>query len=149
MRRVLLPIVLLFFATACGVDDEPEVFTASGTVSIIGVNKVQVLAADGAGDGDPCQGAGPLGEFDEEAETVVLDAEGTKIAVGELGPGAMPVGKAESLAQLGLAQCEFEFSVSEIPVGNDLYTLQIGETDTTFKQGDQAIEVTVAGDEYP
>lgn len=37
------------------------------------------------------------------------------------------------------AQCEI--SVSEIPSTNDLYTSQIGKTDTTLQQGDQAISV--------
>ena len=149
--KILSCLVLLLAVgptTACGGDSGGDTFTTSGAVSAIGVSKAQVLAADGATDGDDCQGAGSMAAFDEGAEVVVLDADGSKVAVGDLSAGKIPEGSSE-LEQLGFSMCEFTFEVTDIPASDGLFTLQIDESETTFKQGDKTLEVTIAGDEYP
>lgn len=142
---VLLAVAPIF---ACGGNSGDDTFSTSGVVSAIGVSKSQVLAADGATEGDKCQGAGSMGAFDEGAEAVVLDAEGKKVAVGNLSAGKIPEGSSE-FEQLGFSMCKFTFEVADIPASDGLFTLQIDESETTFKQGDESLEVTISGDEYP
>ncbi|MDO3398075.1 hypothetical protein QWJ41_20295 [Nocardioides sp. SOB44] len=148
----IVPCLVLLLAVApsaaCGGSSGGDTFSISGVVSAIGISKAQVLAADGATEGDMCQGAGTMGAFDEGAEVLVLDADGAKVAVGELSAGKIPEGSSE-LEQLGFSMCEFIFEVTDIPASDGLFTLQIDESETTFKQGDESLKVTIAGDEYP
>lgn len=121
---------------------------ASGKVTIIGAAKTHVLSADDSASGDPCQGAGVLAAFDSSAEVVVLDKDGGKVAVGTLSEGAVTDGS-ESLEGLGLASCDFTFNVADVPADEGLLTVRIDKSETTFRADDtEALEITVAGDEY-
>lgn len=149
VRVLLLTVSLSCLTLTSCQGGEEETFDVSGTVSLVGISKAQVLAADGAAAGDRCQGAGNLADFGGSEEVVVLDADGTKVAAGELEEGTVAANSA-GLEALGLSSCELEFTVSDVPVSDGLYTLQIGESETTFTSDEATdIEVTVAGDEYP
>lgn len=147
MRSLISATVLALTLTACGGED--ETFEAKGNVLIIGADKAQVLAADGATTGDRCQGTGLLSDFGGGDEVIVLDSDGSKVAVGKLLEGKLPDGAAD-VQSLGLNMCELKFSVDDVPASDELMTLKIGEKEVTFKQEDaDSIEVDVAGDSYP
>lgn len=143
---------LLLLLPACGGEDggsSGDAFTAKGDVTIIGADKAQVLAADGAAAGDKCQGTGNLSDFSEGDEVVVLDADGSKVAVGKLAEGTLSA-EAADLATIGLSMCELTFTVEDIPATDELLTLRIGEKEVTFGQEDaDDLAVDVAGDAYP
>lgn len=140
-------LVVVAFTAACG-GKSGDTFSTSGVVKVIGVSKSQVLAADGAVEGDRCQGVGTLGSFSEGTEVVVLDADGTKVAVGKLSEGKIPKGS-NQVGRLGLSMCEFTFNVADIPASDGLLTLKIDQSETTFRQGDDNLKVSIAGDKYP
>lgn len=151
MRTLISAATLALVLTACGGGDDNggDSFKASGKVTIIGADKAQVLSADGAGEGERCQGTGLLSDFGGGDEVVVLDADGKKIGVGRLQEGKLPEAASE-LLQIGLNSCVLGFTVDDIPSGDGLMTLRIGEKETTFKMAEASnIEVTVAGDSYP
>lgn len=77
-----------------------------------------------------------------------MDADGSKVGVGKLSAGAIPEDGLR-LEDLGFSMCDFSFEVSGIPSSDGLFTLQIDESETTFKESDSNLEVTIAGDEYP
>jgi hypothetical protein len=130
--------------SGCG-DGGGEAFTASGTISAIGTSKTQVLAADGAGAGDRCQGVGDFDGLSEGGEVVVLDADGTKVGVGELEEGTLD-DETEQLGDLGFTSCTWSFEVSDVESGEgEIYTLQAGAFEETFKKseaGDLEISFT-------
>jgi hypothetical protein len=142
MRLTGMLLVAAIALTGCGGgDDDGAAFTASGTVTLGGPGRV--LFADGAGDGDECQGAGDLSGVDEDAEVVVTDADGSKVAVGHLEPGTLAEGSTEMM-QLGIAFCEFEFSVEDIPGSDGLFTASLEGEDLTFKQSEsEGLELDV------
>src|SRR5437868_1427255 len=143
-RLVPLTAAALALPMLAGCSGE-DAFSASGTVSMIGIGQAQVLAAGGSVEGDDCQGSGTLAAFDDSAEVVVLDSDGSKVAVGTLSQGTIPDGSSE-LEQLGFRMCEFKFKVDEIPGGDGLFTLKIDESETSFKQADaESIKVSIAG----
>lgn len=154
MRSLVSAAVLALTLTACegGGDDAGsggDAFTAKGTVSIIGVDKADVLSATGAGAGERCQGTGKFGDFGGGDEAIVLDKDGSKVAVGTLDEGKLPE-NASALLELGLNSCELTFKVDDIPASDEFYTLRVGEKEVTFSQDDAvAIQVDVASDTYP
>lgn len=131
MRALLGALVLIPLLAACGGE---ETFTATGT---IGIGSIQggVFAADSAGAGDRCQGVDALSAFKGGGEVIVLDADGSKVAVGELEEGVLP-DQIEEARELGFLACEFEFTVEGIPAGDGLFTLKVGDEEKTFKQSD-------------
>ncbi|MBD8870966.1 hypothetical protein [Nocardioides donggukensis] len=137
-------------AAGCGGEGGGEgTFDTSGTVDIVGSSGSQVFAAGATGGGAPCQGVGDLGAFREHAEVIVLDADGTQVAVGMLGRGKIPEAAGAAHESPRLTPCTFEFDVSEIPASGGPFTARVDEAEVTFEQGDGAVEIRVSGDQYP
>lgn len=144
---MLAVLPLLLALTACGGGDrEEELFTATGVVSVIGGDGTQILTTEGKVTGGQCKAIGDFGDIHEGAEVLVLDANGAKIAFGELGEGALTEGGA-ALLDAGLGICEFPFSV-EVPKSEGVLTLRVGLSEMSFT-ADKAsdLELSVAGDQ--
>lgn len=120
-------------------------FTANGSVSTpIDEAATQALAGNAAYVGGPC--APPTGYSDvhAEAQVVIADARGQKIAVGELEPGTAEQGPTESVAD---GRCVFNFEVDDVPGTSDLYSVHVGNTfrgEATYSKHDLYTGVDLA-----
>lgn len=92
----------------------PSSATLSGTVTV---------PRDGVDSGGPnvilstvCTAAAGYEDVHDGAQVVVLDAEGTILAVGELEYGRPGSG----------LDCQFKFSVEEVPKGKGFYSIDVG-----------------------
>jgi hypothetical protein len=68
-------------------------------------------------DGVLCEGEGAFGDVHSGAQVTVTDAGGTVIALGTLGQGKLH----------GEGICQWQFAVSNVPVGKDFYGVEIAQ----------------------
>lgn len=98
--------------------DEPDTFTVEGTVTLTdsGVEH----------SGQECYGTGGYNDMVPGTQVVIRDADGTSVAVGDLGPGT--VGDYNVV-------CEFDFTVEDVPSGSSVYSVEVSHRgEISFKE---------------
>ena len=92
--------------------------------------------------GNPCRGSGGFADLYPGSPAVVVDASGTKLALGKLTSGRGDGG--------GLRKCRLSFTVRDVPTGEGPYALKIGNREEfPFKQADSdAISLTIGMERY-
>lgn len=107
----------------CGTDsgDPPKLktFTVSGEVSVWAPSVSARRSVQGA----KCSSTRSYADVNAGSQVIVRDANGTKVALGELGAGAIVD------AGGGLPACEFHLSVPDVPSKGDVFSVQIGSHD--------------------
>lgn len=103
----------------------PQPFDVTGTISVpIDVALTYKLQDSKPTIEKPCIPRDGFDDIDEGAQVVVLDANGTKVALGELGTGGLANG-ASSEAFIS-SVCEFPISVSDVPNSGGIYSVHVG-----------------------
>ena len=77
-------------------------------------------------------------------DIVIMNADGKKIAVGETSPKATL--DQETTDVLGVKMCRHSFKVTGVPVGGDVYSIQIGDSDVEDFTPKTASDVSVVGE---
>lgn len=120
-------IIAALVLAGCGADD-PETFTAAGTVTVPGGSSTAEEACPAAV------------EVDEGTTLTVLDAAGDKVAVGELGEGEPQGGDGLFIG------CRHSFEIAGVPDGDAVYSLQVGSGESyNFKRSEASKVGVVVG----
>lgn len=104
--------LLLLVGCGSGTSDEsaakPKTFDVQGTMTLDSVDVI----GDG---GDGCLGSEGYDDIREGAAVVVFDDGGKKIGIG-----ALEAGRASTATT-----CEFEFTVSDVPIRGSIYSVEV------------------------
>ena len=103
----------------------PETFTAEGTLTVMPYDGWD---ASHTRKGSVCIGSGGFDDIEPGAPVVVRDSKGERVGLGMLGFGTLTAG--------GYAgTCEFMFTVEDIPVSGDIYSVEVGSRgEVTFSR---------------
>ena len=127
-------VAAVLLASACGGDEtEPTdegSSSPSGTFTATGVVALKYSAKATSGDG--CTGAigkEHYGYSDIRAGTTltVRGDDGSTVATGHLGPGTLVDTPHNLAARPGTQDCDFPFSIKNIPSGDEPYFVEVGD----------------------
>ena len=127
-------VAAVLLASACGGDEtEPTdegSSSPSGTFTATGVVALKISATATSGDG--CTGAIPperYGYSDIKAGTrlIVRGDDGSTAATGHLGQGSSSTPPTTSPHAPGPQDCDFPFSIKDIPSGEEPYFVEVGD----------------------
>lgn len=114
-------------------------FNLSGTVTITDLGGYY---NQGNYPGAFCTGDSGYEDIREGAQVVVRDADGTQVAVGELGPGSMTGNPRKDLT----AGCAFPLMVFGVPDGSSIYSIEVshrGELSYKRAELDGPLDLTI------
>lgn len=122
----------------------PKTFTLSGTLTVLNSGTGMSIV-----DGDPCDPSDTSDLFDlaEGSPIVVKGASGSDLGLGRVPLGeARPNGRISTGVGNDVFNCDLAFTIANIPSGEAVYQLVIGDRDPVRFTEDEAASISLSVD---
>ncbi len=145
MKTSLIVGALLVLVAGCGGTEKesaPKTFDVAGRILLTSTTDRGVYTdAIEPKAGDSCSGSGGYDDLSAGVSAVVRDSKGEKLALGSISAGTV-----EGVGSFDIVTCEFSFTVPDVPIQGDIYSVQIASRDEVeFKRSDAGDLVLTIG----